>query len=108
MIGLRFMVRDNANDFSSNANSTPIQFFQHNGFREAYFKSVLTFLKGRQEWKAGLESDNTFLHENTSYAVTDPTSSLTAHPCHLLSKGNVRILSRPASSKTEFDSAIGM
>src|SRR5579863_862980 len=35
---LRGMVRDNSNDFSSNQESTPIIAFQHNHFREGYFK----------------------------------------------------------------------
>ena len=73
IVSLRGMVRDNANDFSSNANATPIQLFQHNHFREGYFKGSVAYLEGRQEWKAGIESDNTFLHENTSYQITDPT-----------------------------------
>jgi hypothetical protein len=67
------MVRDNANDFNSNAASTPVEVFQHNGFREGYFKALLIADRGRSEWKAGVESDNLFLHENTSYAITDPT-----------------------------------
>lgn len=67
------MVRDNANDFHSNAESTPIAVFQHNRFREGYFKVLVIADRGRSEWKAGVESDNLFLHENTSYAITDPT-----------------------------------
>jgi TonB-dependent Receptor Plug Domain len=70
---LRGMVRDNANDFNSNANSTPIEVFQHNRFREGYFKGDLTVNHGRHEIKAGVESDNIFLHENFSYIITDPT-----------------------------------
>ncbi len=69
----RAMVRENANDFSSNANSTPIEVFQHNWFREGYFKGTVTIDHGRNEWKFGAESDNTFLNENFSYAITDPT-----------------------------------
>jgi hypothetical protein len=69
----RAMVRDNANDFNSNANSTPIEVFQHNAFREGYFKGTVTIDRGRHEWKFGAESDNTFLKENFSYAITDPT-----------------------------------
>src|SRR5208282_6159873 len=69
---LRGMVRDNSNDFYSNANSTPIEVFQHNWFREGYFKGSLTVNRGRHEIKAGVESDNTYLHENFSYVVTDP------------------------------------
>jgi hypothetical protein len=70
---LRGMVRDNANDFNSNEDSTPIEVFQHNSFREGYFKGSVTINRGLQEWKAGVEADNTFLHENLSYIITDPT-----------------------------------
>lgn len=69
----RGMVRDNANDFHSNANSTPIEVFQHNRFREGYFKGSVTISHGRHEIKAGVESDNLFLHENFRYNITDPT-----------------------------------
>jgi hypothetical protein len=69
----RGMVRDNANDFYSNPDSTPIEVFQHNYFREGYFKGSVTVNHGRHEIKAGAESDNTYLHENFSYIITDPT-----------------------------------
>jgi hypothetical protein len=69
----RAMVRDNANDFNSNPNSTPIEIFQHNFFREAYFKSTATLNRGPNEWKFGVESDNVFLNENFNYIITDPT-----------------------------------
>ncbi len=67
------MVRDNANGFYSNPDSTPIAVFQQNRFREGYFRASAAILSSHQEWKFGVESDNTFLHENTSYAITDPT-----------------------------------
>ncbi|MGA7092093.1 MAG: TonB-dependent receptor plug domain-containing protein, partial [Candidatus Acidiferrales bacterium] len=67
------MGRDNANDFYSNDLSTPIIVFQHNYFREAYFKSSITVNRGRHEFKAGFESDNIFLRENFNYIITDPT-----------------------------------
>jgi len=70
---LRGMVRDNSSDFNSNPESTPIVVFQHNWFREGYFKSSITFDRGRNEWKAGIESDNTFLNEKLNYNITDPT-----------------------------------
>lgn len=69
----RGMARNNANDFNSNPNSTPIEVFQHNGFEEGYFKGSFTVDHGHQEWKLGVESDNTSLHENFSYIITDPT-----------------------------------
>ncbi len=67
------MVRDNANDFYSNPESTPIIVSRHNWFSEEYFKGAATINHGRHEWKFGVESDNTFLHENFGYVVTDPT-----------------------------------
>jgi outer membrane cobalamin receptor len=67
------MVRDNTNDLYSNPLSTPIIAFQHNDFREGYFKGALSFHHANQEWKAGLESDATFLHENFNYIITDPS-----------------------------------
>lgn len=70
---LRGMVRDNSNDFFSNANSTPTEILQHNRFREGYFKGSITVSYGRHEIKAGVESDNLFLHENFNYTITDPT-----------------------------------
>jgi hypothetical protein len=70
---LRGMVRDNANDFYSNAESTPIALSQHNWFREGYFRGTITAAHRQQEWKLGVESDNTFLHENFHYQITDLT-----------------------------------
>ena len=69
----RGMVRDNRSDFNSNPQSTPIEVFQHNQFRESYFKTIATTDRGANEWKFGLESDNTFLHEKFAYVITDPT-----------------------------------
>jgi hypothetical protein len=70
---LRGMVRDNSNDFYSNPESTPIEIFQHNWFREGYFKASVTIDQGRNEWKAGVEADNTFLNEKLNYLITDLT-----------------------------------
>src|SRR5581483_5491098 len=69
----RGMVRDDSNNLYSNAFSTPIVAFGHNYFREGYFKSTVTIHSGRQEWKVGVESDATFLHENFNDIITDPT-----------------------------------
>jgi outer membrane receptor for Fe3+-dicitrate len=67
------MARYNSNDFYSNALSTPIILTQHNWFDELYFKGMVTINQGRNEWKVGLESDNTFLNENFNYVITDPS-----------------------------------
>ena len=73
LANLHGMVRDNASNFNSNQQSTPIEVFQHNRFREGYVNGTATVARGRQEWKFGFESDNTFLHENLNYIITDPT-----------------------------------
>jgi hypothetical protein len=70
---LRGMVRDNSNDLYSNPESTPIEIFQHNWFREGYFKGSVTIDHGHNEWKAGVESDAIFLNEKMNYIITDPT-----------------------------------
>jgi TonB-dependent Receptor Plug Domain len=69
----RVMARDNSIGFNSNPESTPIEVFQQNFFNEEYFKGSATITHGRNEWKFGFESDNTFLNENFRYHITDPT-----------------------------------
>jgi outer membrane cobalamin receptor len=77
---LRGMVRDNSSDLFSNARSTPVIAFQHNDFREGYFKGTVSIHRGRHEWKAGAESDATFLHESFSDVITDFTRFDTSTP----------------------------
>jgi hypothetical protein len=67
------MVRDNANDLYSNDRSTPILAFQKNDFREGYVKGTFSLHHKNQEFKAGIEVDTTFLHEDFHYVITDPT-----------------------------------
>ena len=69
----RTMVRDNDVGFNSSPESTPIEVFQHNFFRDAYFRGTATVDHGWNEWKFGFESDNLFLNENFRYHITDPT-----------------------------------
>jgi hypothetical protein len=68
----RAMLRDKTNSFNSNALSTPIAIFQHNGLREFYFKSIAALDRGPHEWKVGIESDNSSLQEALNYLITDP------------------------------------
>ena len=70
---LRGMVRDDSEGFTSNPFSTPIIVFQQNGFREGYLKGTISIHRGHQEWKAGVESDSTFLREQFSDLITDFT-----------------------------------
>jgi hypothetical protein len=76
----RGMVRDNSNDLYSNPYATPVIAFQHNYFREGYFKGTVSVHHGRHEWKAGVESDSTFLHENFRDVITDFTQFDPATP----------------------------
>jgi hypothetical protein len=68
---LRGMARDSSNDFYSNPSSWPLIATQHNDFKEIYVNGSFSVHHGRQEWKAGIESDSIFLHENFSYVMPD-------------------------------------
>jgi len=70
LMDVRGMVRRNSNDFYSNPYSWPIIILQHNHFDDGYFKSSVSIHRGHQEWKAGIESDSLFLHENYSDVIT--------------------------------------
>ena len=70
---LRGMVRDTSNDLSSNPQSIPVIAFLNNSFREGYFNGSVAVHRGRNEWKAGVESDVMYLHEKFSDIITDPT-----------------------------------
>ncbi len=67
------MMRDDTTHLSSNSSSTPIVVRQDRGFREGYVKGTVTADRNHQEWKAGIEADFTNLHEQFSYAITDPS-----------------------------------
>ena len=73
MGSLRGMARDNSLDFDSNPASWPVSITQHNDFKNVYFNGGITADRGHQEWKAGIQSDNKFLHENLSYLIPDCT-----------------------------------
>jgi hypothetical protein len=85
---VRGMILQNSNDINSNAQSTPIEVFQHNWFREGYLKADTTIDHGHQEWKFGVESDNKFLNENFRYAITDDTQFPAGQPLNFAFLGN--------------------
>jgi len=68
---LHGMARDNSIDFYSNPASWPLIATQHNDFKEIYFNGSVSVDRHRQEWKAGIESDAMFLHENFGYLMPD-------------------------------------
>lgn len=73
LLALAAMVRKNSTNLESNRNPTPIAAFLHNYFYEGYFKTTYSIQHGHQEFKAGLDSDTTFLHEHFNYQITDPS-----------------------------------
>jgi hypothetical protein len=77
---LRFMARNSSNDFTSNPESWPIYVTQHNYFNEVYFNGSVATHQGRHEWKAGVESDNLFLHENFLDVIPDCSGPVGPNP----------------------------
>ena len=92
----RGMVRDNAHDLNSNPLSYPVIAFQHNWFREGYFKGSATLQRGRQQWKFGVESDNTFLHENFADTITGPSFFDPGTPTAFAFAGNRPVIEQSA------------
>ena len=86
--GVWGMVRDASNSLSSNLLSTPIIVFQNNNFTEGYFKATISVHRGNQEWKAGVESDNIFLHEHFADVITDPSQFDRGTPTRFSFLGN--------------------
>jgi hypothetical protein len=70
LANLRGMVRENSDNLNSNDFSWPIRAFLHNSFNEGYFNGTISVHHGNQEWKAGVESDVMFLHENFRDVIT--------------------------------------
>ena len=70
LANFRGMARANSADLNSNNGAWPIAAFLHNDFKEGYFNAAISIHHGRHEWKAGIESDNLFLHENFSDIIT--------------------------------------
>jgi len=70
LINIRGMGRDTSADLNSNNGAWPIAAFLHNDFKEAYLNAAISIHHGPHEWKAGLEFDNLFLHENFSDIIT--------------------------------------
>jgi len=100
---LRGMVRDVSNDLSSNLQSTPVMAFLNNHFREGYFNGSLSVHHGRHEFKAGIESDNTFLNESFIDTITDPSRFDPGTPLTFSFPGNLPSEgSRPALEQSAY------
>ncbi len=86
LANIRGMVRDNSDDLNSNNGAWPIAAFLHNDFKEGYFNAAIAIHHRRHEWKAGIESDNLFLHENFSDLIT-ANPNLTIDPYYPFDPG---------------------
>jgi len=66
-------IRDASADLTSNPLATPVIVFQSRGYREGYVRADLAGHHGRHNWKTGIDSFFTPVHESLSYLITDPS-----------------------------------
>ena len=64
-------VRDAGASLTSNPLATPVIVTQERGYREGYARADLAGHSGRHDWKAGLDSTFTPVHEALRYSITD-------------------------------------
>lgn len=73
LLSLQGSVRDASFEVSSNAVSTPLIVSQDRGYREGYVRADLAGHKGRHDWKVGVDSIFSRVHEGLNYQITDPS-----------------------------------
>lgn len=66
-------VRDTSASLTSNASATPVIVSQDRGYREGYARADLAGHHERHDWKIGVDSIFSPVHEALQYAITDPT-----------------------------------
>ena len=91
---LRGMSRNTSTDFHSNQASWPLNATQHNDFKEIYFNGSVSVHHGRQEFKAGVESDAIFLQILPIHNVLSIWESWIPARQPLPFKDSVRILNK--------------
>jgi len=72
-LSLSGSVRDASADLTSNPLSTPVIVSQSRGYREGYARADLVGHEGRHNWKTGVDTFFTPVHEALRYIITDPT-----------------------------------
>src|ERR1700676_394363 len=72
-LSLSASVRDAGADLTSNPSATPVIVSQPRGYREGYARADLSGHKGHHNWKTGVDSLFTPVHEALAYTITDPT-----------------------------------
>jgi len=66
-------VRDSGATLTSNPFATPVIVSQDRGYREGYARADLAGHHGHHDWKTGVDSIFSSVHEALQYAITDPT-----------------------------------
>src|SRR5882724_6548783 len=66
-------VRDSSATLTSNAQATPVIVSQERGYREGYARADLAGHHGHHDWKTGVDSIFSPVHEALRYAITDPS-----------------------------------
>ena len=66
-------VRDESFVLNSNLASTPVIVHQNRGYTEGYVRGDVTGHHGHHDWKAGVDSFFTPVHEALQYHITDPS-----------------------------------
>lgn len=72
-LSLSGSVRDANTTLRSNAAATPVIVSQDRGYREGYLRADLAGHRGRHDWKAGVDSLFSAVHEALQYTITDPS-----------------------------------
>lgn len=73
LLSLSGNVRDADATLRSNATATPVVVSQDRGYREGYLRADLAGHRGHHDWKAGVDSLFSPVHEALQYTITDPT-----------------------------------
>jgi len=66
-------VRDSSATLTSNPSATPVIVSQDRGYREGYARADLAGHHGHHDWKTGVDSIFSPVHEALQYTITDPT-----------------------------------
>ena len=66
-------VRDSSFTLGSNDFSTPVIVSQDRGYREGYTRADISWHRGRNDWKAGVDALFAPARESLAYQITDPS-----------------------------------
>jgi len=72
-LSLSGSARDSSAALTSNPLATPVIVSQDRGYREGYVRADLAGHRGHHDWKMGVDSIFSPVHEALQYTITDPT-----------------------------------